>query len=154
MRRICFTASRFTTGRVPGCARQTGQTCVFGRASSGSFAESQNILVRVVSSACISRPIVGRYMPQEYPKPLKAPNPKHEIRNKHQNSKFKTIRTYFSSFSAYFLFVSDFVLRASCFSIFESWSANFFSIAGSFIDTRSTSLLASLGQGSAPCVDE
>ena len=55
------TASRLMTGSVPGCAIQIGHTFVFGRISSGLFAESQNILVRVVSSAWTSRPITGSY---------------------------------------------------------------------------------------------
>jgi hypothetical protein len=41
---------------------QTGHTFTFGLVSSGSFAEVQNIFVRVVSSAWISRPMVGRYI--------------------------------------------------------------------------------------------
>src|SRR3989344_8790132 len=56
---IFRTASRFTAGSVPGWPIHTGQTFAFGRGSSGSFGESQNILVRVFNSACTSKPIVG-----------------------------------------------------------------------------------------------
>src|SRR3990167_7621527 len=49
------------TGSVPGCAIHTGQMLTFGFFSSGSFFESQNIFVFVVSSACISSPMVGLY---------------------------------------------------------------------------------------------
>src|SRR5579864_1318727 len=54
-------ASLFGTGSVPGWPRQTGQTFTFGCFSSGSFRESQNIFVRVLSSSWISKPIVGLY---------------------------------------------------------------------------------------------
>ena len=40
------TASRFSTGSIPGCARQTGQTLVFG-ASPKRFRQRQNIFVAV-----------------------------------------------------------------------------------------------------------
>src|SRR3989344_7932696 len=49
------------TGKVPGCAMQTGQIFTFGFVSSGLFLETQNIFVLVFSSACISRPIVAVY---------------------------------------------------------------------------------------------
>ncbi len=55
-------ASLFKTGRVPGWPRHIGQTLAFGFSSSGSFLQEQNIFEAVLSSACISRPIVGMYL--------------------------------------------------------------------------------------------
>src|SRR3989338_5470014 len=56
-----FMASSFATGSVPGWAVHVGQMLIFGRFSSGSFLQPQNIFEFVLSSACISNPIVGLY---------------------------------------------------------------------------------------------
>src|SRR4051794_39493933 len=48
-------ATRFGTGREPGCARQTVQVCVFGGSPKDS-SQRQNIFVRVFSWTWISRP--------------------------------------------------------------------------------------------------
>src|SRR5712672_723450 len=48
-------ARAFGTGSAPGCARQTGQVCVFS-APPYSSSQRQNILVRVLRCACTSRP--------------------------------------------------------------------------------------------------
>src|SRR6266481_6219867 len=47
------------TGKVPGCAIQTGQILAFARFSSASLRQAQNILVAVFNSACISSPTVS-----------------------------------------------------------------------------------------------
>src|SRR5215469_10150433 len=51
-------ASWFITGRAPGRPRQTGQVCVFGSAPN-STGEAQNILERVLSWTCTSKPMVA-----------------------------------------------------------------------------------------------
>ena len=51
-------AFAFGTGSAPGNARHTGQVCVFGSAPH-SFAQRQNIFVRVLSCTWISRPMTG-----------------------------------------------------------------------------------------------
>src|ERR1700751_1900276 len=48
-------ARAFGTGNAPGCARQTGQVCVFSAAPYSS-SQRQNILVRVLRCACTSSP--------------------------------------------------------------------------------------------------
>jgi hypothetical protein len=45
---------------VPGCARQTGHVRVFG-SSPQTFAQRQNIFVRVFSWTWISRPMTGSH---------------------------------------------------------------------------------------------
>ena len=49
------TAVRFATGNAPGCARQTGQVCVFGSAPK-PVSQRQNIFVRVFRWTWISSP--------------------------------------------------------------------------------------------------
>ena len=49
------TAVRFATGSAPGCARQTGQVCVFSGAPK-PVSQRQNIFVRVFRWTWISRP--------------------------------------------------------------------------------------------------
>ena len=51
-------ASRFGTGSVPGCPRQTGQVWVFGSAPN-AFVHAQNIFVRVFSSTWHSSPMTA-----------------------------------------------------------------------------------------------
>src|SRR5262245_39657052 len=58
MRIVASIAARLATGRLPGRPRQTGQICVFGSAPK-SVGQPQNILVRVPSSTCVSKPMTG-----------------------------------------------------------------------------------------------
>ena len=51
-------ALALTTGSAPGSARHTGHTWVLGSAPN-SVGQPQNILVAVLSSMWISRPITG-----------------------------------------------------------------------------------------------
>src|SRR6476659_4778041 len=53
-------ARSFGTGSAPGCARQTGQVCVFSPAPYSS-AQRQNIFVFVFRCACTSRPITASH---------------------------------------------------------------------------------------------
>src|SRR5437870_9424147 len=53
-------ARSFGTGSAPGCARQTGQVCVFGSPPK-PFSQAQNIFVRVFSWTWISSPITGSH---------------------------------------------------------------------------------------------
>ena len=53
-------ACRFGTGSAPGMPRHTGHTFVFGGAPN-DVEHPQNILVRVASCACTSRPITASY---------------------------------------------------------------------------------------------
>src|SRR5689334_5414989 len=46
------------TGSTPGIPRQTGQTCEFGAALKAAASQPQNILLRVISCAWISRPMI------------------------------------------------------------------------------------------------
>src|SRR4029078_10823429 len=57
---VMRSASSFITGNAPGSPRQTGQVCVFGSAPN-STGEPQNILDRVLSCTCTSRPSVAMY---------------------------------------------------------------------------------------------
>lgn len=52
------TARRLMTGSTPGIPRQMGQVCVFG-GSPNFVLQPQNILERVSSSACTSRPMTA-----------------------------------------------------------------------------------------------
>src|SRR3954462_11551200 len=52
------TARSFGTGNAPGCARQTGQVCVFG-SPPDPFSQGQNIFVPVFSWTGISSPMTG-----------------------------------------------------------------------------------------------
>jgi hypothetical protein len=54
-------AALFSTGKAPGRPRQVGQVCVFGSAPY-STGHAQNILLRVVSCAWTSRPMVRMYL--------------------------------------------------------------------------------------------
>ena len=60
------TASRLATGSIPGCARQTVQTLVFG-ASPYRFRQRQNIFVCVRSCTWISSPITASHVMRRHP---------------------------------------------------------------------------------------
>src|SRR5919201_602505 len=53
-------ARSFGTGSAPGCARQTGHVRVFGSPPK-TFAQRQNIFVRVFSWTWISSPMTGSH---------------------------------------------------------------------------------------------
>jgi hypothetical protein len=54
-------ASALAAGNVPGWPKQTGQTLEFGSLAPGSLGHEQNIFDAVLSSQCISSPIIGIY---------------------------------------------------------------------------------------------
>ena len=53
--------SLFITGNVPGCARETGLTCVFANAPKLLLSPENNLLF-VRSWACTSKPITTSYL--------------------------------------------------------------------------------------------
>ena len=57
--RTCSTARRLMTGSAPGRPRQTGQTCVFGAASSWAVEQAQNIFEAVRSWQWTSMPMTA-----------------------------------------------------------------------------------------------
>ncbi len=62
-RRAYSTAARLITGSMPGMPAHTGHTAALGSPEvESTTGQSQNILERVSSTACTSRPITGWYL--------------------------------------------------------------------------------------------